>query len=72
MLKEQLTRYSEHLKDEQAERDKIVNRGRKCYRMGIEKRNNPERVPSAQKLWEVGWEKEREVFQQLLDRWKRF
>jgi hypothetical protein len=71
MLKEQLTKYAEHLKTEQAGRDKIVNKGRLAYHMGIELRNNPETIPSAAKLWEVGWEKEREVFSQMIDRWKR-
>jgi hypothetical protein len=71
MLKEQLSRYAEHLKTEQQTRDKIVNKGRLAYRMGIELRNNPEKLLSAQKLWETGWEKERESFTQMMDRWKR-
>jgi hypothetical protein len=71
MLKEQLSKFAEHLKTEQAQRDKIVDKGRLAYRMGIERFNNPEKVPSAQKLWEVGWEKEQELFRNMLDRWKR-
>jgi len=71
MLKEQLSHYAEHLKTEQQARDKVINKGRLAYRMGIELRNNPEKVLSSQKLWEIGWEKEREIFQQMLDRWKR-
>jgi len=71
MLKEQLSRYAEHLKTEQQARDKVVTKGRLAYRMGIELRNNPEKVLSSQKLWEIGWEKERETFNRMLDRWKR-
>ena len=71
MLKEQLTKYAEQLKREQVSRDRMVDLGRLAYRMGIELRNNPERFLSARKLWEIGWEKERESFQQMLDRWKR-
>jgi hypothetical protein len=71
MLKEQLTRYAEHLKTDQQARDRVVDKGRLAYRMGIELRNNPEKVLSAQKLWEIGWGKERESFTQMLDRWKR-
>jgi hypothetical protein len=56
---------------QEAERTRIVNRGRLAYRMGLELRNNPEKVLSSQKLWDTGWEKEREIFQQMLDRWKR-
>jgi hypothetical protein len=70
MLKEQLGRYAEHLKTEQQARDRVVDKGRLAYRMGIELRNNPEKVLSAQKLWEIGWEKERGSFTQMLDRWK--
>jgi hypothetical protein len=71
MLKEQLIKYAEHLKTEQAVRDRVVNKGRLAYKMGIELRNNPEKLLSAQKLWETGWEKERESFTQMMDRWKR-
>lgn len=71
MLNEQLTKYAEHLKTEEAAQETIVNRGRLGYRMGIEVNNNPEKVLSAQKLWQAGWEKEQFSFRQMLDRWKR-
>ena len=64
-------KYNKHLQTEQAARDSVVNRGRLAYRMGIELRDNPEKVLSSQKLWEIGWKKERESFQQVLDSWKK-
>lgn len=48
----------------------VFAKGRRAYRLGIEKRNNPENSPSARTLWERGWEQERESFAAMLQRWK--
>lgn len=46
------------------------SKGQRAYMFGIEKRDNPERSPSARTLWERGWENRRESFQTMLQRWK--
>lgn len=45
-------------------------KGQRAYRLGIEKRNNPENSPSARTLWERGWETGRESFAAMMLRWK--
>ncbi len=41
----------------------LIEKGRRAYRMMIEKRDNPERNPSARVLWERGYEQERQKFE---------
>lgn len=50
----------QELAKQDAERDALVDKGRRAYRFGIEKRDCPEKVESARALWAMGWEKERE------------
>ena len=63
MLEEQLKKYSAHLQTEQAQRDKVVDKGRLAYRMGFELRANPEKGEGIRKLWEIGYRKEQEAFE---------
>lgn len=50
------------------DRDAVINKGKLAYRMGIELRNNPEKVESAQGLWVIGWKKAEKEFDELLKR----
>jgi hypothetical protein len=54
----------------QRQRDGLVAKGRRAYRLGIELRDNPERDPSARTLWENGYNLERTKWQETLARWK--
>lgn len=51
-----------------AERGLLVEKGKTSYRMGIELRNNPEKIESARGLWETGWKKAEHEFNELLNR----
>ena len=42
--------------------DAVVEKGRLCFRMGIEKHNNPEKAPLLRELWEMGWKLESDKF----------
>ena len=50
--------------------DQIAARGRLAYRMGIERRNNPENTPTARTVWERGWDAAKVEFEALQARWK--
>lgn len=50
--------------------EKIAQKGRLAYRMGIERRNNPENSPTARTVWERGWDAAKVEFEALLQRWK--
>jgi len=65
-----LTEFKEKFDAAQIERDRIIGLGRRAYRMGIEKRDNPLNSPSDRKLWENGYDLERESFATMLTRWK--
>ena len=62
MLKEQLMEVSKRLAKEQEGRDKIVDQGRRAFRLGIEFRDCPLPDLSQRKLWEAGWENEKKSF----------
>jgi len=70
MLEEQLKQVSLRIQDAQAERDKVIDRGRRAYRMGFEKRANPLNQPSERALWERGYELEEKKFNEMTQRWK--
>lgn len=48
----------------------IAARGRLAYRMGIERRNNPENTPTARTVWERGWDAAKVEFEAMQARWK--
>lgn len=50
--------------------DAIIEQGRRAYRAGFEKRNNPLNLPSHRTLWERGYELEEKKFNEMLYRWK--
>lgn len=60
MLNEQLAGYKTSMQAAQAERDKIIDQGRRAFKMMIERRDNPLNSPSARALWEKGYDLERE------------
>ena len=48
---------------EQKAIDAIAARGKLAYRMGIERRNNPENAPTARTVWERGWDNAKTEFE---------
>jgi hypothetical protein len=71
MLEQQLQKVSQHLKDVQAQNEVFIDQGRRAYRAGFEKRNNPLNPPSQRVLWDRGYDLEQKKFSEMLDRWKR-
>jgi len=59
-----------NLQHEAATNDQIASKGRLAYRMGIERRNNPENSPVARTVWERGWDAAKVEFEALQARWK--
>ncbi len=59
-----------HLDKEAAVNDRIAAKGRLAYRMGIERRNNPENTPVARTVWERGWDAAKVEFEAMQARWK--
>ena len=43
-------------------KDRLIEKGRLAFRMGIELRNNPEKIETNQKLFKQGWELEQAKF----------
>ena len=62
-LKSQMAKYA-------ATNDQIATKGRLAYRMGIERRNNPENSPTARTVWERGWDAAKVEFEAMQARWK--
>lgn len=50
--------------------DDIAAKGKLAYRMGIERRNNPENTPTVRTVWERGWDAAKVEFEALQARWK--
>lgn len=62
-----------NLVKEAAANDKIADKGKLAYKMGIERRNNPENPetsPTAHTVWERGWDAAKIEFEALQARWK--
>ncbi len=59
-----------NLQREAATNDIIAARGKLAYRMGIERRNNPENTPTARTVWERGWDAAKVEFEAMQTRWK--
>jgi hypothetical protein len=53
---------------EAAKRDAVIAQGARAYQMGIEMFNNPVSSDGPRKLWEIGWTKARDTFNELLRR----
>jgi hypothetical protein len=70
MLKEQLMEVGKRLAKEQQARDKVVDQGRRAFRLGIEQRNCPLSSDLA-KLWNAGWENEKKAFDAVWSRPRR-
>lgn len=50
--------------------DALAAKGKLAYRMGIERRSNPENMPTARTVWERGWDAAKVEFEAMLLRWK--
>ncbi len=59
-----------NLQREAVTNDRIAARGKVAYRLGIERRNNPENSPVARTVWERGWDAAKIEFEALQARWK--
>jgi hypothetical protein len=53
---------------EAAKREAVVAQGARAYQLGIELYNNPVSAEGPRKLWEIGWTKARDTFNELLRR----
>jgi len=47
---------------QQAARERLINKGRACFRLGIDLQHNPEKDLSARGLWETGWQRAASAF----------
>ena len=59
-----------NLQREAVVNDRIAAKGKLAYRMGIERRNNPENTPTARTVWERGWDAAKVEFEAQQARWK--
>jgi hypothetical protein len=59
-----------NLQREAVANDRFMAKGRLAYRMGIERRNNPENSPTARTVWERGWDAAKVEFEARQARWK--
>jgi hypothetical protein len=53
---------------EEQKRTAIIELGALCYRMGIDQRNNPRKLEGERKLWDIGYDKARKSFDEMLRR----
>ena len=53
---------------EEQKRIAIIDQGGLAYRLGIEQRNNPRKELGERKLWDIGYEKARKSFDEMLRR----
>ena len=65
-----LTELKSQMAKDAATNDQIATKGRLAYRMGIERRNNPENTPTARTVWERGWDAAKVEFEAMQARWK--
>ncbi len=65
-----LTELKSQMAKDAATNDQIAKRGRLAYRMGIERRNNPENAPVARTVWERSWDAAKVDFEAQQARWK--
>ena len=65
-----LTELKSQMAKDAATNDQIATKGRLAYRMGIERRNNPENSPTARTVWERGWDAAKVEFEAMQARWK--
>lgn len=65
-----LTELKSQMAKDAATNDQIATKGRLAYRMGIERRNNPENSPTARTVWERGWDAAKVEFEAMQTRWK--
>lgn len=70
MKSQVLEQVKANLQREQASNDKIAAKGKLAYRMGIERRNNPENGPVARTVWERGYDAAQKEFEAMQQRWK--
>lgn len=59
-----------NLQREAVVNDAIAAKGKLAYRMGIERRNNPENAPTPRVIWERGWDAAKVEFEAMQQRWK--
>ena len=57
-----------NIASEELKRNAIIEQGSTGYRLGIEQRNNPRKTEGERKLWDIGYEKARKSFDEMLRR----
>ena len=70
MKSQALEQVKANLVREAATNDAVAAKGGRAYHFGIERRNNPENLPSARTAWERGYDAARLKFEAMLARWK--
>ena len=63
-----LQQLKENLQSEEEKRTAIIEQGARGYKLGIEQRNNPRKELGERKLWDIGYDKARKTFDELLRR----
>ena len=57
-----------NIASEEQKRSAIIDQGATGYRLGIEQRNCPRKELGERKLWDIGYEKARKSFDEMLRR----
>jgi hypothetical protein len=57
-----------NLATEEQKRQSLIDQGATGYRLGIDQRNNPRKGEGERKLWDIGYEKARKSFDEMLRR----
>lgn len=70
MKSQALEQIKANLQKEAASNDRIAGIGKLAYRMGIDRRNNPQNSPVARTVWERGWDAAKTEFEAMQARWK--
>lgn len=67
-MKVTLEQLKADLQSEEMKRTAIIEQGARGYKLGIEQRNNPRKLEGERKLWDIGYEKARKTFDEMLRR----
>jgi ribosome modulation factor len=57
-----LQQLKQDMQTQQAARERLINKGKTCFRMGIDLNRCPEKELSARGLWEEGWRRAEAAF----------
>ena len=63
-----LTQLKANLATEEQKRQEIIEQGARAFKLGIEQRNCPRKFEGERKLWDIGYEKARKSFDEMLRR----